>query len=200
MNLPSASTNASLEPAGLGRRLVARLIDIVLAGAASLLAFAIAVLVASNLLEDFFNATWSQVIVSLLLILLLPLLPVLLNEIVLTARRGQTIGKRIAGIMVVRHGNSQVPTAADSTLRWLVPALASVGGGIAVAAAPVPRPQWDGFLVFLAGGFLSWSLILATSLFDSNGRGWHDKAAGTIVVAGHPSKPPEPQQPAWSWR
>ena len=33
-------------------------------------------------------------------------------------------------------------------------------------------------------GLLCWAVVYASSLFDKNRRGWHDKAARTIVVVG----------------
>ncbi len=39
-----------------------------------------------------------------------------------------------------------------------------------------------GGYVGVAAGVAAWVLVYASSLFDSHGRGWHDKAAGTIVI------------------
>ncbi len=195
MNPPDASNTDDgphpvVEVAGLGARLAARAVDTIITGAASTAAFVIALLVASRMLEDFFNATWGDFGVALLLMLLLPVLPMIALEARLTARRGQTIGKSLFGIRVVRYADGRIPTAADSAVRWIVTALAGIVGVIATAAV-VPEPPSDAILVLFAGGVVSWLLVLASSLLDVNGRGWHDKIAGTIVVvASDYSEPP----------
>ena len=190
MKQPDASnTDNGLHPvvevAGLGARLAARAIDTIITGAASSASFVIALLGASRMLEDFFNATWGEFGVALLLILLLPVLPMIALEVRLTARRGQTIGKGLCGVRVVRYDDGQVPSAADSFLRWIVPALGGIVGVIATAAVVSETPS-DAVLMLLAGGFVSWLLVFASSLLGVNGRGWHDKAAGTIVVRSTP--------------
>ena len=38
--------------------------------------------------------------------------------------------------------------------------------------------------ISVGAGVVTWAAVYASSLFDKNGRGWHDKAAGTIVVVG----------------
>lgn len=81
-------------------------------------------------------------------------------ELVLTAIKGQTLGKMIMGIKVVRSGDGQVPGFGPSFMRWLLPIIGAILCGIGA------------ILVFLS------------PLFDSSGRvqGWHDKAANTLVI------------------
>jgi uncharacterized RDD family membrane protein YckC len=82
------------------------------------------------------------------------LVPFVVYDAVLTANTGATPGKRFARIKVVR-GDSGVP------------------------------PGWGRSLV-RAGvlGALGWVIIAVTALFDERRhRGWHDRAAETVVVA-----------------
>ena len=122
----------------------------------------------------------------------------MLYEVALTARSGQTLGKDALSIMVVRHDDGQLPTAAAAFIRWIVPAVASVAGAVVVAMIPVPKPQGLEDWVPAAGGLVAWMLVYASSMWDADWRGWHDKAAGTVVVnEPQPHAPPtQPNQAA----
>ena len=69
-------------------------------------------------------------------------------------------------------------------MTWAVPHI--VGVSVAVAAAMVSFPMIASFrtifFISAGAGLAAWLLVYASSLFDSDGRGWHDKAAGTVVV------------------
>jgi len=82
-------------------------------------------------------------------------------EVVLTAIKGQTVGKMIMGIKVVRSRDGQLPGFGPSFMRWLLPII--------------------GYAVCYVGAIL----VYLAPLFDSSGRvqGWHDKAANTLVIA-----------------
>ena len=93
------------------------------------------------------------------------------------AFRGQTIGKAVAGARVIRADDGTDPGAMRATLRWLVVAaprapvvLALTLGGPALSAAA----GWAGVML--------WSIVYVSLLWGSDHRGWHDKAAGTLVV------------------
>ncbi len=81
-------------------------------------------------------------------------------ELVLTAIKGQTVGKMIMGIKVVRSADGQVPGFGPAFMRWLLPTI--------------------GVFVCYIGALL----VYLSPLFDSSGRvqGWHDKAANTLVI------------------
>ena len=87
---------------------------------------------------------------------------VVIYELPLTALRGETIGKILTKTQVVCIDNGQVPGWKKASIRWMVLYLP-------LLALPI-----IGILVFL--------LTAASPLFNSQRRGWHDKAAGTIVV------------------
>ena len=98
-------------------------------------------------------------------------------EIAMIAFRGQTIGKAVAGARVVRADDGMDPGAMRSTLRWLVVAaprlpvvLALTLGGAALGSAAL-------LLVWVL-----WPIVYASLLWGRDHRGWHDKAAGTLVV------------------
>ena len=98
-------------------------------------------------------------------------------EIAMIAFRGQTIGKAVAGARVVRADDGMDPGAMRSTLRWLVVAaprlpvvLALTLGGATLSAAAL-------LLVWVL-----WPIVYASLLWGSDHQGWHDKAAGTLVV------------------
>ena len=85
-------------------------------------------------------------------------------EVVLVAVFGRTVGKMILSLRLVREIDGRKPNWGNATLRWIAPGLA--------------------YLVPFLGGFAA-ILVLLSPIFDGSGRrqGWHDKMAGTLVVA-----------------
>lgn len=81
-------------------------------------------------------------------------------EIGLIASRGATLGKQIMRIKVVREVDGGLPRPGSAIVRWMLPAVG-----------------W--FLCVLPG-----VLVYLSPVFDGSGRGqgWHDRAAGTLVV------------------
>lgn len=82
-------------------------------------------------------------------------------EVVLIALRGQTVGKMATGVRVVRADSGDLPGWGKSTGRWSIPYLAGL----------IPVVGW--LVSLLAYVSLTW---------DDRRQGWHDKAAGTVVV------------------
>jgi uncharacterized RDD family membrane protein YckC len=83
-------------------------------------------------------------------------------EVTMVRLFGQTLGKMILGIRIVRIPDGERPDWGQSGVRFLVP-------GVADAI-----PVW--FSGFFAIG------IYLTAMFDPAYRGVHDKAAGTLVL------------------
>ncbi len=149
--------------ADLGSRLLARLMD---AG------IVIAALIPLGVLNAVIDATTSPhydpvrrrftsgsgSVSTLLRLLALGI--VLGYEPFLIATRGATLGKQIMRLRVVRLADGGVPGRGPAITRSLIPLL--------------------GVLVCLVGEFF----VYLSPVFDSSGRnqGWHDKAAGTVVV------------------
>ena len=86
-----------------------------------------------------------------------------LYELVMIALRGQTLGKMVMGIKVVRLDNGQVLGFGRAFIRQLVPLLAG--------------------LVPVCGGLLV-LLVYLSVFFDRSGRKqtWYDQAAGDVVI------------------
>ena len=100
-------------------------------------------------------------LVFLLQLVALGLVAVFVYELPFTAVYGQTVGKLLIGARVVRVADGAVPGWGRSAARW------------AVLYLPL--------LVPIIGVPLT-VLIAASPLLDARRRGWHDKAAGTVVV------------------
>ncbi|MCY3577307.1 MAG: RDD family protein [bacterium] len=99
---------------------------------------------------------------SILLVLILPpLVGGILYEVVMTAIRGQTLGKMALGIKVIRSGTGANPGPAKSLGRWALPNLILF----------VPLIGW--LISLLCYVSLTWG---------KDRQGWHDRAAGTVVV------------------
>ena len=90
---------------------------------------------------------------------------VFLYELPLTAVRGQTVGKMLTDVRVARVEDEGNPGWGRSCVRW------------AVLYIPLLVPL----------GPLLTVLVAVSPIFDPRRRGWHDKIAGTIVVHDSPS-------------
>ncbi|MEU1129754.1 RDD family protein, partial [Streptomyces sp. NPDC005900] len=167
--LALARNQASARPAGLGRRLVARLIDTVaLAAVTGAAALPLGAKAADHIDSkiDAAKLSGERTTVWLLdgttagclgLVLAVVLLFGVLYEVLPTAKWGRTLGKRVCGIEVRDIEEHETPTFGAALRRWLV--------------YSVP-----GFLVIGVVGVL-WCLV------DKPWRQcWHDKAAGTFVA------------------
>ena len=92
-------------------------------------------------------------------------------EIVLTATKGQTLGKMATRIQVVRAGDlfqpelGRPPLWGRSFLRWALPTALGLPGLI----APII-------------GNVLWLLCYLSVVWDRERQGWHDKIADTFVV------------------
>ena len=185
--------HGELQLADPKRRAAARAIDavvtIVLAFVAVMVLGVTAALV--SLSVDGLGSDSDTINVWLALLLPLALVPVVSYEARAVRRRGQTFGKGLAGIRVVRYEDLDAPSGdprlcdlQQSILRWAIPHLAGVVVG--VLAGVVSGPRFGGWAVLVGAdaGLAAWMLVYASSLWDPNGRGWHDKAVGTVVVTG----------------
>jgi uncharacterized RDD family membrane protein YckC len=119
----------------------------------------------------------------------------LVYEVALTTWAGQTIGKRVVGMVVVDADNDY-PNLSHSVVRYGVKTLFPLG----------LVPLTEGLRVALAAYPLA---VLASIAFDRDRRGWHDHAAGTtvrwtttrrshtsrIAAAARPRPQPQPQDP-----
>ena len=83
-----------------------------------------------------------------------------LYEALLIAWRGQTVGKATLGIRVARLVDGKTPTIGPSTVRVLLP----------VAVGNLPIIGILSLVIYL----MAWASPLR--------QGWHDRAAGTVVV------------------
>ena len=83
-----------------------------------------------------------------------------------TAMHNSSLGKRLCGIEIVslEKTDQNVSARRGTTLKQSMRRLAP---GAALGILPIPGTGFIGY---------------AAALFDATGRGWHDKAAGTMVV------------------
>ena len=95
-------------------------------------------------------------------------------EIVMTKIRGQTLGKMLARIRVVKARDGTLPGWGASIIRYAVPSLAVWLIEVAMSLLGRSDSFW---VVFLLPAFY------LTAALDRQRRGLHDKAAGTIVVS-----------------
>lgn len=84
-----------------------------------------------------------------------------LYEISFVALTGQTIGKRLLRIQVVDVASGRPPALGGATLRYLVPSAPALVPGV---------------------GALLGLLVYLSALWSPTRQGWHDRAAGTVVV------------------
>ena len=154
-------TGEQRELAGLGSRLGARILDVILVGFGMGILFAIGIggLVLTALSGD--DAAVLGFIALLFGIALLFLLVTLLYETTMIAVRGQTVGKMLTGVRVIRADDGGLPGWGKSIGRWLVLTLPS----------QIPAVGWIAIL-----------LVYLSPTWDERRQGWHDKAVATVVV------------------
>ena len=178
--------------AGFGTRLAAKLIDLTVTAIIAFVALVFFSIATLDLFEArVYTAAEAYPLAS-------PFLGVLLFEatmIAMTARKGTTLGKKSLNIQVIVHSGSGTPSALRAIIRWALP-LAAAAPLVAAfilnipelannerAAALSGRVWW----IWVAVGW--WLLVHASTLWDSQRRGWHDTAAGTIVIKAPPHRP-----------
>lgn len=149
------------ELASPGRRLVARIIDVVIivAVAICLTIVGVAGLVLGSETEAdvleaaaLFGAFGGLAFFTII---------VLLYEPTLIALRGQTLGKMAARVKVVQAEDGEVPGWGKAIGRWLLPGLLG--------------------LIPVVGGLLV-LLVYLSLLWDDRRQGWHDKMGSTVVI------------------
>ena len=185
--------HAGYERAGLWRRAAARAIDALVMAVAESVMVVVVVLAAAFItrLDIFSDERWRDFLLVFVLLMLLASIPVVRYEVASTARRGQTFGKRCMGIRVVQWNDegassSELPCPAPprSLGRWAVPHGAGLFAAVVAGWMAFQVVQGYGAFYGISGGagMAAWTVVYLSSLLDKDRRGWHDKAAGTIVV------------------
>ena len=155
-------TGGTVQLARPASRLVARIIDGTIVGAVDVIFLLLVGFFTAFDMGDFLRGEEDIAIGVNLASLAIGLL----YEVGLIAARGQTLGKMALKVKVVRADNGLVPGWGKSAGRWLVPAIPALGWFI-------PSISFIGFLSPLVYVSLTW---------DKVRQGWHDKAAGTLVI------------------
>ena len=152
-------TGDTVELASPGARLGARILDFVIVSVAFIILAVLGVTAAfgGSDSEEASAFAVGAIVVSVLLGAAIGLL----YEVTMIATRGQTLGKMATSIKVVRADNGLVPGWGKSIGRWILPAL-------------LPIIPFVGWILSL--------LVYISLLWDRARQGWHDKAAGTLVV------------------
>ena len=138
--------------ATIGQRFLARLLDGLIVG----LPLTILVFAASDISQD------RNTVDTPLWVQLFAAATSALYEVVLIRVWGQTVGKRVLGIKVVRVTDGTLPDWTASVIRYLLP--------VVPVLVPVP------------GAFLLSLVIYLVAVTNPLRQGWHDRAAGTIVI------------------
>ena len=146
-----------MTPASLGQRAIARCIDIVVL-------FLLSAGALAGFVEE--DASGERTVSPPAWWLVVLVLAVLAYEIVPVHARGQTPGKILTRIRVVRHDDPDAtPSWQASWVRWIVPALLLL---LAAAIGPLVLPLL--------------AIVYGSAMLDRDGRSWLDKLAGTRVV------------------
>ena len=86
----------------------------------------------------------------------------------------RTWGKARRGLRVVSVDGAAVLSQVRVFVRGLVLAAVGVGGSFAAALADFRYPP--------LGGLVLWFVVYLSAMWGKAGRGWHDIAAGTVVI------------------
>ena len=157
---------------------------------------------------DFFgDENWENFYILWVLLMVPASIPAYRFEVVSTARSGQTWGKGLAEIRVVPWDGDAGAVGDQGPLefwrcgaRWAIPHGAGIVAAVVVATVVLPGVQYQGDFGWpiIGAAVVPWALVYASSLFDKNRRGWHDKAAGTVVIndSERQTQPGQPKQTA----
>ena len=181
--------------AGRTRRLTARAIDSVVLGVSLFIAASIHFLSIPG--DPFFPRSDHETLTrspfkwTLLAMAIAISLAVLLYELVSVTAAGRTIGKAMLGVCVISHSDGLKPLLSQAFVRWLVPSAAGTIGAVGSAVIFDATTALTDYLyaddrsvtVVLLGAFIPWTVAHMSSLWDPDGRGWPDKAAGTAVIS-----------------
>ena len=157
-------TGEGVELAGPGGRLGARIIDTVIMGVVVIvlliagIASAIGLTAGDSAVGEEESAAVAGAFIAFALV---AVVIGVLYEVTMIATRGQTLGKMATRIKVVRADNGLEPGWGKAIGRWIIPAAL-------------------GFIPFV--GWILSLLVYLSLLWDKVRQGWHDKAAGTLVV------------------
>ena len=153
------------EPASMGTRLLARIIDGLIVGIPFAVIYSVFIVSIINNAEvdpvtGELEGGGGGIVATFFLIILVYAILSVLYEVGLIATRGATLGKQWLGIKVVKQDDGSIPGWGPSLLRWLIPFAGSFVCGI-------------GQLV-----------VYLSPFFDNSGRyiGWHDAVAKTQVI------------------
>lgn len=102
---------------------------------------------------------------------------IVLYEMTTIGLSGQTWGKRRRRMRMVTRRDGATPTAPRAFVRAFVPVAAGAGGLIGATQADPRAPALAGLAL--------WLVVYASAMWGRNGRGWHDIAAGTVVINDH---------------
>ncbi|MFB6502311.1 MULTISPECIES: RDD family protein [unclassified Streptomyces] len=171
INVPVLGT---VQVASMGRRFGARLLDGLIIGVLYGILTAVGVAGALGLAESAedcgsaldpgyqscVNEASGSIIVTMLGMIALFGLITLLYEWLMIALAGATLGKMALGLKVVKENTGQNPGLGGGFIRWIIPIVGA-------------------FLCYIGA-----ILVYLSPFFDNSGKlqGWHDRAAGTIVV------------------
>lgn len=147
------TSGETVKLAGPAARLGARVLDIIILVAASIvLGF---VFVGSAIVTE--DSSGMSLIGATVLLVMIGFG----YEVIQIAVWGQTLGKRVTGVRVINAAHGGLPGWGKAIGRWAVPSIISL----------IPFVGW--ILSILCYVSLTWDRVY---------QGWHDKAAGTLVI------------------
>ncbi|GAA1356469.1 RDD family protein [Streptomyces beijiangensis] len=167
INVPALGT---VQVASMGRRLGARALDglaigivylvLSFAGLASAFGAAKDCDPNSSDYSSCVNDASSSIVASLMGVILIFGVITLLYEWLMVGLAGATFGKMILGVKVIKESTGQNPGLGAGFIRWIIPMVGA-------------------FLCYIGA-----ILVYLSPFFDNSGKlqGWHDRAAGTLVI------------------
>ncbi len=156
INIPYLGT---VQLATMGQRFLARLLDLFVNGLVVFIAF-MAGLAGSLGIKNGSATPGSGIVAAFFTFVVALSAFALLYEWLLIAFLGATLGKMALGLKVVKERNGQIPGLGSGFVRYIIP---------------------------IVGAFLCYigtALVYLSPFFDDSGKlqGWHDRAAGTVVI------------------
>ena len=161
----------TVELASPEARMGARVLDAVFLFVCFIATSIVAALLFSESSTDIAKDNINNAVITAFLLILANVVIFITYEVLMTALKGQTLGKMATSIRVVRADNGEPVGWGKSIGRWIIPHVPLM---LAIPLLIVPPIS-----LFL---LLAPLLVYVSFTWDRTRQGWHDKAAGTIVI------------------
>lgn len=177
-------------PGLLRRRAAAKVLDLsklsVSAYLPALLLAAAVLVVGYDPFADGLSRAGSVLATAWLLLAVIGVLAAVVSEAAALTSRGQTSGMSAMSLRVVSAGDDPAVTLEQAVIRTALPVVAAgvgaLSGMLVVVVLSVEALNERRIVIVAAASAALWSVVHLSAVAHADRRGWHDRAAGLMVI------------------